>query len=250
MEVNARLKTACATWKRRINGVVLAEIRGVNFCSNDYLGLASGWSYGNAVLERSRSATSWRNWRRGCFPGIRRFGRRWKQEFAKFAGTEAALFFGSGYAANIGLLSSVLRKRRRGFFGCVESCKSDRRDAVVGSAESHLSTPRPQCAWKQDCGLARDQRALAEIRGYGMRFQHGWGCGSLAEMSSSGGTIWRGYDFGRGARNGSAGQVGRGIAVAERGLRAGSGHDAHVREGAGLRGSICLRHRGGSRSLD
>src|SRR6202034_678595 len=28
--------------------------------------------------------------------------------FAGFAGTEAALYFGSGYAANVGLLSSVL----------------------------------------------------------------------------------------------------------------------------------------------
>ena len=33
-----------------------------------------------------------------------------EQEFAEFAGTEAALYFGSGYAANVGLLASVLRK--------------------------------------------------------------------------------------------------------------------------------------------
>ena len=33
-----------------------------------------------------------------------------EREFAQFAGTEAALYFGSGYAANVGLLTSVLRK--------------------------------------------------------------------------------------------------------------------------------------------
>ena len=32
-----------------------------------------------------------------------------ESEFAEFAGTESALYFGSGYAANVGLLSSVLR---------------------------------------------------------------------------------------------------------------------------------------------
>ena len=36
--------------------------------------------------------------------------REWEElesEFAAFAGTEAALYFGSGYAANVGLLSSL-----------------------------------------------------------------------------------------------------------------------------------------------
>lgn len=38
--------------------------------------------------------------------------RQWEEiesEFACFAGTETALFFGSGYAANVGLLSSLLK---------------------------------------------------------------------------------------------------------------------------------------------
>ena len=34
--------------------------------------------------------------------------RKLEEEFARFAGTEAALFFGSGYAANMGLLSSLV----------------------------------------------------------------------------------------------------------------------------------------------
>jgi 8-amino-7-oxononanoate synthase len=33
-----------------------------------------------------------------------------EEEFARFAGTEAALYFGSGYAANLGVLTSLLKK--------------------------------------------------------------------------------------------------------------------------------------------
>ncbi len=40
--------------------------------------------------------------------GNRREWEELESEFARFAGTEAALYFGSGYAANVGLLSSIL----------------------------------------------------------------------------------------------------------------------------------------------
>ncbi len=47
---------------------------------------------------------------RACFRAISRDWDSLEQEFADFAGTESALYFGSGYAANVGLLTSVLRK--------------------------------------------------------------------------------------------------------------------------------------------
>ena len=40
----------------------------------------------------------------------RAYSRRSEEEFARFAGTEAALYFASGYAANVGLLTSLLQK--------------------------------------------------------------------------------------------------------------------------------------------
>ena len=48
-----------------------------------------------------------------------------EEEFAEFAGVEAALYFTSGYAANVGLLSSLLQRGDIDFLRCAESCKPD-----------------------------------------------------------------------------------------------------------------------------
>jgi 8-amino-7-oxononanoate synthase len=94
----------------------LAEIRGVNLCSNDYLGLAESDALRAAVLDAVREAPRVGGTGSRLLSGNSRGWEEIEQEFAEFAGTEAALYFGSGYAANVGLLTSVLRKRR-GFFG-------------------------------------------------------------------------------------------------------------------------------------
>ena len=82
---------------------------GVNLCSNDYLGLATDPRMKQAVIESVTSAT------RAGATGSRLLSgnsREWEKlefEFADFAGTESALYFGSGYAANVGVLSSIAR---------------------------------------------------------------------------------------------------------------------------------------------
>src|SRR6476661_4347503 len=86
----------------------LSEVAGVNLSSNDYLGLAEDPRLRDAVLEAVRVA-----------PRVGGTGSRLLSEhvglcdeleieFAEFAGTEAALYFGSGYAANLGLLTALL----------------------------------------------------------------------------------------------------------------------------------------------
>jgi 8-amino-7-oxononanoate synthase len=86
----------------------LCDIAGVNFCSNDYLGLAEDERLKMAVIEAVRE-----------LPRVGGTGSRllsghlgvWDEvecEFAEFVGSEAALYFGSGYAANVGLLSSLI----------------------------------------------------------------------------------------------------------------------------------------------
>ena len=82
---------------------------GINLCSNDYLGLAADPRLKQAVIEAvgrtSPVAATGSRLLSGNAP-------EWEDleaEFAAFAGTEAALYFGSGYAANIGLLSSLLK---------------------------------------------------------------------------------------------------------------------------------------------
>jgi 8-amino-7-oxononanoate synthase len=81
---------------------------GIDLSSNDYLGLAYDWRLKQAVIESVGAA------RRVGGTGARLLSgnaHEWEEleaEFAEFAGTEAALYFGSGYAANLGLLTSLL----------------------------------------------------------------------------------------------------------------------------------------------
>ena len=88
----------------------LAEIRGVNLCSNDYLGLAENSELKEAAIAAMRESSRTGGTGSRLLSGHSSVWDELEQEFAAFAGTEAALYFGSGYAANIGLLTAVLRK--------------------------------------------------------------------------------------------------------------------------------------------
>jgi len=87
----------------------LAEIRGVNFCSNDYLGLAEHPALKKAVAEAVQGAARTGGTGSRLLSGHAAVWDEGEEEFARFAGTEAALYFGSGYAANLGLLTSLLK---------------------------------------------------------------------------------------------------------------------------------------------
>jgi len=80
---------------------------GINLLSNDYLGLASDprlkQKISESVLRGSLNGSTGSRLLSGN-------AREWEEvesEFASFAGTEAALYFGSGYAANVGLLGAI-----------------------------------------------------------------------------------------------------------------------------------------------
>src|SRR5262249_787174 len=81
---------------------------GIQLNSNDYLGLSVHPALKEAVVsalgEDARSASTGSRLLSGNHP-------RWEQveeEFAEFVGVDAALYFSSGYMANLGLLSSIL----------------------------------------------------------------------------------------------------------------------------------------------
>jgi 8-amino-7-oxononanoate synthase len=86
----------------------LAEIQGVNLCSNDYLGLAERPALRAAVANAVRLSPRVGGTGSRLLSGQTAGWREIEERFAIFAGTEAALFFTSGYAANIGLLSSLI----------------------------------------------------------------------------------------------------------------------------------------------
>jgi len=81
----------------------------VNFCSNDYLGLSQDARLKEAVLKAVASADAVGSTGSRLLSGNSQQWEDIESEFACFAGTETALYFGSGYAANVGLLSSLLK---------------------------------------------------------------------------------------------------------------------------------------------
>ncbi|MGA2510620.1 MAG: 8-amino-7-oxononanoate synthase [Candidatus Acidiferrales bacterium] len=83
--------------------------RGINLCSNDYLGLAEDPRLKRAVIDAVEGAATVGSTGSRLLSGNAREWEELESEFAEFAGTEAALYFGSGYAANLGLLSSLLK---------------------------------------------------------------------------------------------------------------------------------------------
>ncbi|MFZ0922188.1 MAG: aminotransferase class I/II-fold pyridoxal phosphate-dependent enzyme, partial [Candidatus Acidiferrales bacterium] len=82
--------------------------RGITLCSNDYLGLAVDPRLKQAVLAALSSSAHVGSTGSRLLSGNSRDWESIESEFAAFVGAESALYFSSGYAANVGLLSSVL----------------------------------------------------------------------------------------------------------------------------------------------
>jgi 8-amino-7-oxononanoate synthase len=87
----------------------LSASEGVSFCSNDYLGLARDPRLREATREAVERAARVGSTGSRLLSGNAEEWEGAESEFAEFAGTEAALYFTSGYAANVGLLSAVLQ---------------------------------------------------------------------------------------------------------------------------------------------
>src|SRR5262249_20246595 len=88
----------------------LAETSGVNLCSNDYLGLSEHPALREAVLMAVSEASRVAGTGSRLLSGHCAVWDEVETEFAHFAGTEDSLYFGSGYAANMGLLTSLVGK--------------------------------------------------------------------------------------------------------------------------------------------
>ena len=79
------------------------------FCSNDYLGLARNPALIEAAVEALHSADRVASTGPRLLSGNAAEWESLEEEFAEFVNTDSALYFGSGYAANVGLLSAVPR---------------------------------------------------------------------------------------------------------------------------------------------
>ncbi|MBP87796.1 MAG: 8-amino-7-oxononanoate synthase [Planctomycetaceae bacterium] len=80
----------------------------INFGANDYLGLAA-----DVLNDVTRQAINEFGWGSGASPLVSGRGRKHaelEEALAEFEGTEAALLFSSGYAANVGAITAVAGK--------------------------------------------------------------------------------------------------------------------------------------------
>lgn len=87
----------------------LGRMGGVNLCSNDYLGLSTDPRLAGAVVAALEAGSPVGSTGSRLLSGNSAPWEELEAEFARFIGTEAALFFSSGYAANVGLLTAILR---------------------------------------------------------------------------------------------------------------------------------------------
>jgi len=87
----------------------LEIVRGINFCSNDYLGLSSDARLRDAVAAALAGGSPSGSTGSRLLSGHALVWDELESELARWGGAEAALYFNSGYAANTGLFSCVLQ---------------------------------------------------------------------------------------------------------------------------------------------
>ena len=109
MQLRARIAGELESLREQSQLRSLEILSGVNLCSNDYLGLAADPRLKQAAIEAVASARQMGATGSRLLSGNSREWEELETEFAEFAGAESALYFSSGYAANMGLLSSVLQ---------------------------------------------------------------------------------------------------------------------------------------------
>jgi 8-amino-7-oxononanoate synthase len=86
----------------------LETVRGIDLGSNDYLGLATDPRMKQAIREALDSAPRVASTGSRLLSGHDEVWTAVESDFARWVGAEAALYFTSGYAANVGLLSAIL----------------------------------------------------------------------------------------------------------------------------------------------
>jgi 8-amino-7-oxononanoate synthase len=107
--VNRRIRAELADLESQAQLRHLETTGGIDLSSNDYLGLAADPRMKQAVLQAVDSAQRIASTGSRLLSGHDEAWTALEMEFAQWVDAEAALYFTSGYAANVGLLSAILR---------------------------------------------------------------------------------------------------------------------------------------------
>src|SRR6202051_3198700 len=109
VDMNQRILAELSDLESRAQLRHLETVKGIDLSSKDYLGLATDPRWSQAVLEGVNSAPRIASTGSRLLSGHAETWTLVEHDFARWVGAEAALYFTSGYAANIGLLSALLR---------------------------------------------------------------------------------------------------------------------------------------------
>jgi 8-amino-7-oxononanoate synthase len=109
VDINERILAELSDLESRAQLRHLETVEGADFSSNDYLGLATDPRMKQAVLEGVNSASRIASTGSRLLSGHDEAWTLLERDFAQWVGVESALYFSSGYAANVGLLSALLR---------------------------------------------------------------------------------------------------------------------------------------------
>ncbi|MEM7647376.1 MAG: 8-amino-7-oxononanoate synthase [Pseudomonadota bacterium] len=101
-------------WEQNQSFRQLKTHPGIDFCSNDYLGLSKNQELVDRVLESLRDVPLGSGSSR-LIKGHSTNIHALEERLASFCGREAALFFPSGYQANLGIFSCLIKKGARVF---------------------------------------------------------------------------------------------------------------------------------------
>lgn len=106
-DLRARIDAQLAALREHSQLRSLDLPRGLDLCSNDYLGLASDPRLKQALLDAISAAPRVASTGSRLLSGNSHDWQEIESEFANFVGFDSALYFSSGYSANTGLLSSI-----------------------------------------------------------------------------------------------------------------------------------------------
>jgi len=109
VKIEQRIFAELADLESRAQLRHLETVGGIDLGSNDYLGLSTDPRMKQAIREALDSAPRIASTGSRLLSGHDEAWTAVENDFARWVGTEAALYFTSGYAANIGLLSAILR---------------------------------------------------------------------------------------------------------------------------------------------
>jgi 8-amino-7-oxononanoate synthase len=110
-EFTRRIDAELAALAERDQFRRLGALNGVNLCSNDYLGLAADPRLAEAVVSALAEGVGVCSTGSRLLSGNAEIWEDLESELAQFMGSPAALYFNSGYSANVGLLGALIRPR-------------------------------------------------------------------------------------------------------------------------------------------